>query len=122
MATAREVVKSALRKILGDTEDPSTGEMADGLEMLNDFMESLVLEGVVVAHQTLLLDDEINIDKAHIFGLKNIMAGKLAPEFGAVIDPQVAFDAGEAMKMLRSDTRLKRATRIDPALLRRNTW
>lgn len=124
MATAREVIKSALRKILadGDGVEPTAAEMADGLEMLNDFMESLSVEGVILSHQTLTLDSTINLDKAHIRGLKNMMAVEFAPEFGAVVDPQVAFNAREGMKALRSDARLRRTTRLDKALLRNTAW
>ena len=124
MATAREVVKSALRKInsLADTEEPSTSEMADGLEALNDFMESLAVEGVTVAHQTLVLDDTVNLDPAHIRTVKNQLAVELAPEFGAAVDPQVAFIAREGMKALRADTRLKRTVPVDTALLRGFRW
>lgn len=124
MATAREVVKSALRKIisLGDTEEPSTSEMADGLEALNDFMESLAVEGVTVAHQTLALTDTVNLDPAHIKTVKNQLAVELAPEFGAAVDPQVAFSAREGMKALRADTKLKRTVPVDTALLRGFRW
>lgn len=124
MATAQEVVKAALRKILslGDTEEPSASEMDDGLEALNDFMENLVVEGVIAAHQTLSLTSTVNLDKAHIRTLKHALAVELAPEFGASIDPQVAFVAREGMKMLRADTKFKRSTSLDPALTRPLRW
>lgn len=124
MATAREVVKSALRKILSlsDTDDPSASEMVDGLEALNDFMESLSVDGVRLSHQTLTLDETVNLDKAHIRGLKAQLAVELAPEFGASVDPQVAFIASESRKTLRSDTNIKRPTRVDSALLRNHRW
>jgi hypothetical protein len=124
MATAREVVQSALRKILSDGEgtSPSAAEMEDGLEALNDFMESLSVDGVRLTHQTLTLDDSVNLDKAHIRGLKAQLAVELAPEFGASIDPQVAFTAKESKKSLRADTRARRTTPVDTAILRGNRW
>ena len=124
MATAREVVKSALRKVLsiGDTEEPSASEMTDGLEALNDFMESLATKGIRISHQTLALDDTINIDKAHIGAIKDSLAVKIAPEFGAAVDPQVAFDAREGMAAFRADTNRARVTPVDTALLRRHRW
>lgn len=124
MATAREVVKAALRKILslGDTDEPSSSEMADGLEAFNDFMESLVVDGVFVSHQTLTLDDEVNIDKSHIRTLKNQLAIDLAPEFGAAADPQIAFQAQQGMKAMRADTKFKRPARLDNAILRTHRW
>lgn len=124
MATAREVLKAALRKILsyGATEEPSAEELDDGLEALNDFMESLAVEGVTVAHQTLTLDTALNVDEAHIRGIKAQMAVELAPEFGAAVDPQTAFIAREGMKTLRADTKLKRTTRLDSALTRNFRW
>lgn len=124
MATAREVVKSALRKILslGDTEEPSASQMTDGLEELNDLMESLVVDGATVSHQTLTLDDNLNVDPAHIRGLKAQLAVDLAPEYGATVDPQTAFTAREAMKMLRADTKLRRTTTLDLALTRPLRW
>lgn len=122
MATAREVIKSALRKILADSEEPASDDMADALDTFNDFMESLALEGVFVAHQTLNLEDTVNIDKSHIQTLKHHLAVLLAPDYSAAIDPQVAFTAREGMKALRADTKLRRATRIDTALLRSKQW
>lgn len=124
MATAREVVKSALRKILsdGDTSEPTASEMADGLEALNDFMENLVVEGVNISHQTLTLDSVLNIDKAHIRTIKNQLAMELAPEFGATVDPQIAFAATEGMKAFRADTKVSKTTRLDSALLRSRRW
>ena len=124
MATAREVIKSALRKILSlaDTEDPSASDMADGLEALNDYMESLAVDSVTIAHRTLALDDRVNLDDAHIRGLKAQMAVEMAPEFGATVDPQTAFIAREGIKALRADTKVKRATSLDSALLRNRSW
>lgn len=122
MATARKVVKAALRDILssGDTEEPTASEMADGLEALNDFMDSLPTRGVYVSHQTLALDDSLNVDAAHIETIQNKLSVKLAPQFGAAVAPQIAFDANEGMKAFRADTRLARTTPVDSALLRTN--
>ena len=124
MATAREVIESALRKILslGDTNTPTTGEMADGLEALNDLMESLAVDGVTLSHQTLTLDGLVNLDKAHIRTLKAQLAVELAPEFGSSVDPQVAFTAQQGMKSLRTDTRFIKTTAVDTALLRSFKW
>lgn len=124
MATAREIIKSALRKLLssGDTNEPTTSELADGLEGLNDFLENLAVDGVRIAHQTLTLDSTVNIDKAHIRTLKAQLAVELAPEFGAAVDPQLAFTAGQGMKALRADTKLTRSTPLDNALSRRVRW
>ncbi len=121
MATAREIIKSALRKILssGDTNEPTTSELADGLEGLNDFLENLAVDGVRIAHQTLTLDDTVNVDKAHIRTIKAQLAVELAPEFGSAVDPQVAFIAQQGMKALRADTKLTRSTPLDSALVRR---
>lgn len=120
MTTAREVVKSALRKlqVIEDGGEPTASEAKDSLEGLNDFLENLSVDGVSIAHKTLTLDDTVNIDKAHIQTIKNQLAVKLAPEFGAAVDPQVAFDALQGMKALRADTKLKKPTRVDSALLR----
>ena len=120
MATAREIVKAALRKIIsyGATEEPSAQEMSDGLEALNDRLDSLAVRGVRIPHQTLTLDDEVALDRAHIFTIKNQLAVDLAPEFGAAIDPQVAFEAREGMKALQSDTSFAVSTPVDSALLR----
>lgn len=124
MTTAREVIKSALRKIgsLADTADPTTSEMSDGLEALNDFMENLAVDGVRIAHQTLTLDTALNVDKAHIRTIKAQLAVELAPEFGAAVDPQVAFIAQQGMKALRADTKLSKTTEIDRGLQWRNRW
>lgn len=118
--TAREAIKSALRKILstGATEEPSADQMADGLKALNKRMASLTVRGVRIAHQTLTLDDDIALDEAHIITIESQLAVDLAPEFGAAVDPQVAFEAKEGMKALKSDTSFAVSTPVDSALLR----
>lgn len=120
MTTARQVIKSALRKILsyGTGEEPSAQEMTDGLEGLNDLMSNLTVMGARISFKALALDDTVNLDDAHIRTIKAQLAVELAPEFGAAVDPQVAFVAREGMKALQADTTLAVSTPIDSALLR----
>ena len=92
--------------------------MTDGLEALNNRLASLAVRGVRIAHQTLTLDDTVNLDDAHILWIKSQLAVDLAPEFGAAIDPQVAFEAREGMKALQADTSFAVSTPVDSALLR----
>lgn len=125
MATARSVIKSALRKILsiGATEEPSNQEITDGLEGLNDLLANLVVMGVRISYKTLALDDTVNLDDAHIRTIKHQLAVDLAPEFGSAVDPQVAFIAREGMKALQADTAHLVTTPVDSALLRnRQRW
>ncbi|MGI9492768.1 MAG: hypothetical protein ACR2QF_10255 [Geminicoccaceae bacterium] len=119
--TARQVCKSALRKILAETDavEPTAAELADVLESFNDMMHALMVMGARIGHQTLALDDNVNLDEGHIKGVKAMLAVEIAPEFGAAVDPQVAFAASEGRKALQSDTQLAVPTQLDSALLRR---
>lgn len=55
MTTARSIIKSAMRKagILTKTEEPSADEAADGLEMLNDLMDSWSNDSMVIYSRSL---------------------------------------------------------------------
>jgi len=123
--TARTVCKSALRKILsesGEAVEPTAAELRDTLEALNDMLSSLVVNGINVSHQPLALDDNLNLDEAHMKGVKAMLAVQIAPEFGAAVDPQVAFDAQMGKTALQSDTNLAVSTPVDTALLRRRYY
>lgn len=55
MTTARSIIKSAMRKagILTKTQDPSADEVTDGLNMLNDMLDSWSNDSMVIYARTL---------------------------------------------------------------------
>lgn len=120
--TARTVCRTALRNILSESAEavePTAAELKDVLEALNDMLASLSVNGINISHQTLALDDNLNLDEAHMQGIKAMLSVKIAPQFGAAVDPLIAFDAQMGKTALQSDTNLAVSTPLDTALLRR---
>lgn len=128
MATARSVIKTALRLIsaIQPNETPTADEAQDGLEALNDLLSSWALHGVEVDHSSLVLDDDVNLPDSHMQGIKYILAVKLAPEYGVAITPEVASVADHEWQKIQAHHTTVEEMSLDTALAwnpsKRNWW
>ena len=97
MTTARDVIKSALRRleILAYDEEPD-GKMADNaLTALNDMMFGWEVRGVDVEHTALAINDNIALDKKWHHALGYLLAEHIGSEWGTGLKPA---DQTEAMR------------------------
>ena len=107
--TVRDVCAFALRKIAGNGADPSSDELADALERLNDMLASWKRQGADVgvalpleASDTLYCPDEF---------FPAIKFGLLVSVHNHYGEPITAFDVTEARRGLQ----LVKSRRLDPA-------
>jgi hypothetical protein len=119
MATANDVVKSALRLlgVIGAAEAPSADMAQDGLEALNDLMHAFAANGIDWTHQTLALADPVQLDAKHIRGLKYLLAQALAPEYERTLSPEAQLLADQGYRALQADFSSEDEAEIDSALL-----
>jgi hypothetical protein len=119
MATVSEIVADALRRIhvvpLGS--DPTADEADDALTHLNDMIQSWTAEDVHTGIDLLVLADRVPLDDKHIGGLKDLLAVRLAPDYGATAPAHISDRAMKAWQLLCADFKPMESLRIDSGLL-----
>lgn len=118
MATARDVIKRALR-LIGVTaaaEDPSAEDADVALTAFNAMMHALSQDGIRYEHDTLSLDGAINMPDPEIRAITAMLAVEIAPEFGAPVRPDVLQTATDGRSALRASYFTLDVADIDPAL------
>jgi hypothetical protein len=118
MVTANDVVKRALRliEVIAAGETPAAEDAQDALTSLNRMLHGLELHGIYLGHTDLALADTVNLPDGHIDALENILAVRLAPEFGANPSPIVVVQADSGQTLLESHYQVVPTMEIDGAL------
>lgn len=83
MATARDIVERALRKIgvVASDEAMTPDQAANGVDALNMMMHGWVMDGIDIAHTDLDAADEVPLQPQFIEGCVYLLAERLAPDF-----------------------------------------
>lgn len=118
MASARDVIKRSMRRIgvIAAGEDPSADEASDALRELNGMMTNFRREGIDYAHAWLDLTDALTIDDGLCDYVGDILAVRLADEYGRQVTPMIAEAADNARRMLQASFRRIRTAPIDDAI------
>lgn len=118
MATASSVVTTALRKamILPAEQTPSSGELSDGLETLNDMMHAWSLDGIDIGWTDVTLTDELPVPSEYLRGIKDGLAVELCPEYGKQPDQQLSAIAAKSKSDIRKSLFTLPDVEHDPTL------
>jgi hypothetical protein len=119
MATARDLITMSLRTIgvLHSGETPSAEEATDGLDTLNQLMNSWLYEGIDLEWKTLTsLNDAIVYPDDHIGPFRYNLAVALSPDYGVQVTPAVAALARNGYDQLRRQYLDNRELAVDNAL------
>jgi hypothetical protein len=89
MATALEVITSALRKlkVYAAGEEPGAEDAEDCLTALNGMLFAWTINGIDLAHATLALTDELDVPDDHLETIRLSLAERIASDFGADVSP-----------------------------------
>ena len=104
MATVMQVAKAAFQEILvrESEADLEPDEYADFIFALNNFMADLEAKGIDLDYTTVdNVADTVTVVAGAVRGIVACMAVEMAPQFNAVITPDLAMKAREGMQTLR---------------------
>jgi P22 tail accessory factor len=118
MATARDIIKSAMKKagLLASQQDPTAAEAEDGLESLNDMGLSWSAQNVHTGWSQIGLDDDIILDDRHVEGLKFMLAERISTDYGAEPLRELSRRAGLGWQLICADYLSPENLRSDRAL------
>ncbi len=120
MASARDVIKGALRRIgvIAAGEDPAAEDAADALTELNGLMSNARREGIDYVHATLRLTDALTMDDGLAMYWRDVLALRLAEEYGRPVTPGLFEAADTARRMLMAAHKTPTSASIDEAIYR----
>lgn len=120
MATARDIIKTALRyiSVVPNGAVPSAVESNDALETLNDMVAGWQSQNIYTGAGTLSLDDDFPLDDRHIGAVKYMLAVRLAPEFGMDAPAKIQSLANSGWQLLFADYNGIEDLRVDVGLAR----
>jgi hypothetical protein len=104
MATARDVLKRALRLIQAKAagEEPTADEGQDGLTTLNRMLHGFPAQGIEYVHATIdNLTDELNVPDEHLESIEYLLAMRLAPDYEREASKDVMDMAENAKRYLQ---------------------
>ena len=113
MATAKQVVKASLQRILVQASDASIepDEAQDFVFAMNNYMLALDAEGISLGYtEVTSLGDEITIPTGALRGLIANMAIEVAPDYGGEVSQGLVKAASEGMKAMRKLGRITMVT------------
>jgi hypothetical protein len=101
--TARDLVTMSLRSIgvLHSGEVPSAEEANDGLDALNQMLQSWIYEGINLEYLNLGLNDTVPYPDDHIGPFRWNLAVRLSPDYGIQVTPAIAALATEGYRQLQ---------------------
>jgi hypothetical protein len=114
MATCRDIVQAAFRKIgVVASDEPMTADQAaEGMFALNMMMSALALEGIDVAWNEAELPDQFDMLPEFHEGLVYMLASRLSPNYSQPGFDDSAFKRGlAAAYLIIPDAKLDRALR-----------
>lgn len=103
--TAGEVAKDILLElvVLGAEADLEPAEIQSTIRYMNRYMTMIDAEGVSLGYTKVSnLNDPITIPDGAIMGLIKNVAVMLAPQYGAVVTPELAMAAREGMSAMEN--------------------
>lgn len=120
MASARDVIKSALRRlnVIAAGEDPSAEEAADALAELNAMLINFKREGIDYTHAALSLTDALTVDDGVAWYIRDCLVEKIADEYGRPLSPMLAAASDNARRMLQAAFKTPTGAAIDVAIYR----
>jgi hypothetical protein len=85
MATARDIVEAAYRKLgVVASDEPMTADQADnGINALNRMMHGWLLDGIDIGHIDLELADVFSMEPQFEEGCVYLLAERLSPDYSA---------------------------------------
>jgi len=103
VATASQVINRALKrlKVIGVGASPTANETTDCLEALNDMLFAWRIDGIDLAHTTLLSSDAIDVDDDHIEAIALNLAKRVGGMFGRELskeDQRLALEGEMALR------------------------
>lgn len=104
MATALDVITRAMRKlrVLGIGKDPKDAEAQEGLTELNNMLAEWAIDGIDIAHLTLILSDEIDVPDDHLTAIVLCLAARLGGTYGAALSEADAGSLDHRLAILRA--------------------
>lgn len=104
MATASDIVTRSMRslRLLASGDEPTADELADALVALNDMLFGWRIEGLDIAHTTLVAATTVDVPDDHLNTIRLSLAERLSGEFGAELSPSDQMTLSEGMKALRA--------------------
>ena len=124
MATAAQVVKAALNRILVRAADAplEADEYQDAVFAMNNYMLALDADGVSLGYTVVSdLGDDVTIPPGALRGLIANLAIEMAPDFGGVVSDALAVAAREGEKVMRKVTAVKVGPSSYPGTLQRGS-
>lgn len=110
MATAAQVIKAALQKILVQASESAidADQYSDAMNTLNDLMNAYAAEGINLGYtEVTSIGDAVTVPAGALRGIIYNLAIDLAPEYGGEVTPavvKIASDGYDAMMMIGVDT------------------
>jgi hypothetical protein len=96
MATAAQVIKAALQRILvqASEQELQPDEYQDAIFAMNNYMLALDAEGVTLGYTEVTnLGDDVTIPVGALRGLIGNLAMEVAPDYGGIITPALQIQA-----------------------------
>lgn len=106
MSTARDIVKSALRRIriLGKGEDLDAGDASDTLSALNAMMHQWKAQGLTYEHTTMELNTTFPLDDSFEQGVVALLGVRISEDFGDVtLTQRIVDDADEGWRLIAAE-------------------
>ncbi len=117
--TARDLITMSLRSlgVLHSGETPSAEEANDGLDTLNQMLNSWIYEGIDLEYTTISsLNTELPYPDDHIGPFRWNLALRMAPDYGIGVTPAIAAMAKEGYDQMRRQYMDNRELKVDSAL------
>ncbi len=117
--TINDIVTGALRNlnVIAAGEDPEAAVADEALTALNDMMLALPAKGVHSGWTELTLSADFPLEDRHIEGVKWMLAGKIAPRHGVILNPEQVRDMKSGWLALEADYKMLETLRCDDGLL-----
>lgn len=103
MATAAQVIKAALQRILVQASEAELQpeEYSDAIFAMNNLVEGYEADGLVLGWTTVTsLSDTLTIDDGAVRGLISNLAIELAPDYGGEVDAALVKQAADGMRTI----------------------
>lgn len=104
MATALDIVTRALRRlrVYSALEDIGSADAEDCLTSLNDMLFGWAINGIDLAHTTLVLADVLDVPDDHLEAITLSLMERVASQFAAEVSPVDAAIADQGRAAIRA--------------------
>jgi hypothetical protein len=104
MATAAQVIKAALQKILVQASEApfEADDYQDAIFAMNLWMTDLQAQGIALGYTEVSnLSDEVTIPTGALRGLINNLAIEVSPDYGGVVSQELRMQAASGLDTMR---------------------